>query len=218
MTKTEGSQPFKWVGEWLCLDFNNTVDWDQLEASTGERLPDFSRLAAWSHEAGLLSPRTKKLLLSKAEARPTAARRALQEAWTLRQTIHAIFLAVSNRKQPATRALEELNRRLADVPAQVELASATPTFVWGWPARRDDLTAMLWPIAWSASQLLTAPALARVRTCASEDCGWMFIDSSRKHNRKWCEMGVCGNRAKARRFYERRKQRNRGGGSRQRSE
>ncbi len=90
--------------------------------------------------------------------------------------------------------------------------STTPIFEWAWPTAAGDLTSMLWPVAWSASQLLTSPELARVKTCANERCGWLFIDSSRKHNRKWCQMGVCGNRAKARRFYERQKRRARGAG------
>ena len=59
----------------------------------------------------------------------------------------------------------------------------------------------------SRDALLTSPELDLVRSCANDACGWLFIDTSRKHNRKWCEMGVCGNRAKARRFYERKKER-----------
>jgi len=64
---------------------------------------------------------------------------------------------------------------------------------------------VLHPVAWAASQLLVSPELQHVNACANERCGWMFVDTSRKHNRKWCEMGVCGNRAKARRFYQRRR-------------
>ncbi len=101
--------------------------------------------------------------------------------------------------------LDRLNTLLAEVPAQVRPDTTGPTFAWGWPSGANDLGGMLWPVVWSAGQLLTSPDVARVKTCANDRCGWLFLDASRKHNRKWCEMGVCGNRAKARRFYRRRK-------------
>jgi predicted RNA-binding Zn ribbon-like protein len=44
---------------------------------------------------------------------------------------------------------------------------------------------------------------ARLRRCQNPDCAWLFIDRSRNHSRQWCEMGVCGNRAKASRFRQR---------------
>ncbi len=41
----------------------------------------------------------------------------------------------------------------------------------------------------------------RLKICAN--CGWLFLDRSRNHSRVWCDMTVCGNRAKARRHYHR---------------
>jgi predicted RNA-binding Zn ribbon-like protein len=45
-----------------------------------------------------------------------------------------------------------------------------------------------------------------VRECSGDTCGWLFVDTSRNHSRRWCDMEDCGNRAKARRHYLRRKQ------------
>jgi predicted RNA-binding Zn ribbon-like protein len=42
-----------------------------------------------------------------------------------------------------------------------------------------------------------------LKHCAADDCGWLFLDRSRNHARRWCDMKVCGNNAKARRFYRR---------------
>mgnify|MGYP000976657348 CR=1 FL=1 len=41
----------------------------------------------------------------------------------------------------------------------------------------------------------------RLKICAN--CGWLFIDQSRNRSRVWCDMMVCGNRAKASRHYYR---------------
>jgi predicted RNA-binding Zn ribbon-like protein len=59
-------------------------------------------------------------------------------------------------------------------------------------------------LAVSALSLLAADAWKRVRIC--QNCRWLFLDRSRNASRLWCDMSVCGNRHKARRHYERRKQ------------
>jgi predicted RNA-binding Zn ribbon-like protein len=59
-------------------------------------------------------------------------------------------------------------------------------------------------LAVSALSLLAADAWKRVRIC--QNCRWLFLDRSRNASRLWCDMSVCGNRHKAKRHYERRKQ------------
>jgi predicted RNA-binding Zn ribbon-like protein len=44
----------------------------------------------------------------------------------------------------------------------------------------------------------------RLKVCPADDCLWAFYDFSRNHSRTWCDMRVCGNRAKARTFRIRR--------------
>jgi predicted RNA-binding Zn ribbon-like protein len=44
----------------------------------------------------------------------------------------------------------------------------------------------------------------RLKICPADDCLWAFYDFSRNHSRTWCDMRVCGNRAKARAFRLRR--------------
>jgi predicted RNA-binding Zn ribbon-like protein len=60
----------------------------------------------------------------------------------------------------------------------------------------------LWPILRSAADLLTSPEVHAVKECGSDRCSWLFVDRSRTHRRRWCDMKSCGNRAKARRHYQ----------------
>ncbi len=57
--------------------------------------------------------------------------------------------------------------------------------------------------AHSALRLLAEVESDRLKICGQ--CGWLFIDRSRNRSRAWCDMAVCGNRAKASRHYHRRK-------------
>ena len=50
---------------------------------------------------------------------------------------------------------------------------------------------------------LVSDELALVRICGSEECDWLFLDKTKNHRRRWCDMKTCGNRVKARRHYER---------------
>jgi predicted RNA-binding Zn ribbon-like protein len=40
----------------------------------------------------------------------------------------------------------------------------------------------------------------RLKACPADDCHWAFYDFSRNRSRTWCDMQVCGNRAKARSY------------------
>jgi len=52
-----------------------------------------------------------------------------------------------------------------------------------------------------AMALLRGPAIARLGACAG--CGWLFVDTSRAHARRWCSMNACGVRDKMRRYHQR---------------
>ena len=43
----------------------------------------------------------------------------------------------------------------------------------------------------------------RMKACAADTCRWAFYDQSRNRSRQWCDMAVCGNRAKARSYRKR---------------
>ena len=59
---------------------------------------------------------------------------------------------------------------------------------------------ILRPVIRAAVELLTSDEILRVRTCADDSCAWLFLDTTRNRTRRWCDMKVCGNRSKVRRF------------------
>jgi len=44
----------------------------------------------------------------------------------------------------------------------------------------------------------------RLKACRDETCAWAFYDHTKNRSGAWCDMAVCGNRAKARAYRERR--------------
>src|SRR5216683_551384 len=71
----------------------------------------------------------------------------------------------------------------------------------------DDWLGFLRPLAVDAAELLTRELPSgRVHRCeerSEEGCGWLFLDETRNHSRRWCSMRDCGNRAKQRRHWQR---------------
>lgn len=196
--------PFEWLGGRLCLDFVNTVSWGGVERRN-ERLQSYGDLIRWAREAGLLTPTAAARLTRAAEAAPARAARALADAHALREALHQVFAARAAGRAPPSDATATLNRFLGRALGRLRLRAAADGCSWTFPEESDEPDRVLWPVAWSAAELLTSDDAGAIRMCAGERCGWLFLDRSRNRSRRWCDMRVCGNAAKVRRFYARRK-------------
>jgi predicted RNA-binding Zn ribbon-like protein len=153
----------------------------------------------------VLSAGEAERLLHEAERRPREAEETLSQARALREAIYDIFSAEAAGARPHDNDLAALNTALVGALAHARLVSTEHGIEWGWEPLPDALDRMLWPVARSAADLLTSDDLERVTECASDSCGWLFMDMSRNHSRRWCDMSDCGNRAKAKRHYERKR-------------
>ena len=78
-------------------------------------------------------------------------------------------------------------------------------FVWHWRDPEASLESVMWVIVRSAAELLHFRRFAVRTLLRRENCRWFFVDRTKNHGRRWCEMRVCGNRDKARRHYQRSK-------------
>lgn len=189
----------------LCLDLVNTVsDWPQ---ASKDVLSDYRALVAWGRQSGVLAGEEAERLARSAARRPDAAERAFRKALDLRAGLYRIFDAVATGKSPPARDLSAFNRLLGDAMVRLHVLPSEGGFAWGWSAESGALDRVLWPVLRSAADLLTSDRRDRVRQCESDTCNWFFIDRSRGGQRRWCDMAVCGNRAKARRYYRRKKDR-----------
>jgi predicted RNA-binding Zn ribbon-like protein len=54
--------------------------------------------------------------------------------------------------------------------------------------------------------LAATDRLTRLKTCAAEECHWIFFDRSKPANRHWCSTSRCGNRQKTRAYRARQRQ------------
>ncbi len=198
---TAQAKTLRLIGGAFCLDFANTVE-DYRSAHSKDHLTNYADLVAWSGHAGILMPRREQQLAQLAIQRPEDASHAFQRALALRGALHHLFSARLLNRKPAASDLATLNEFLAEALSLGQLRSVGNGYARDWEAKEEDLAQMLFPIARSAADLLISPDLARLRKCEGENCGWLFVDTSKNSSRRWCSMEDCGNRAKARRHYQ----------------
>jgi predicted RNA-binding Zn ribbon-like protein len=203
-----GERRFKLRGGVVCLDFVNTVGW-RLTDCPSEYLRSYEDLLDWGRQAGLLAPEETEGLFRQATLDPEGVEETLSRARVLREAIfREISWAIAGESQDEN-ALSVLNRELSVALSRLRVIASGGAFRWGWDRSDDDggvrLDGPLWPVAQSAAELLTSPKLGRVKLCAGEGCGWVFLDESRNGSRRWCDSRGCGNRERVRRHLARKR-------------
>ncbi len=205
-SRTEGK--FELVGGRLCLDFANTVSGIR-EVGPRDRLIDYASLVSWGRQSAAIGEPQVRRLLAEARRRPAEAEAVFREAVELREAVYEAFLAFAQDREPSKVDLDVVNAALGRALSHRRLRRGGTCCALGWDDAPGALDAMLWPVAASAAELLVSgDDLALVRVCGlfdSRECGWLFLDETKSHTRRWCSMKDCGNKAKARRHYERAK-------------
>jgi predicted RNA-binding Zn ribbon-like protein len=186
------------LGGAICLDFANTID-PRFGESREEFLHSFAALAEWGRFVGLLTSAEGAAMLAEGDSNPQQASDAFRRAIELREAIYHLFKPW---QRPPSGALEILNRELqqGSMSVAVERRKREYHLVWRTTTIADGLVGA---VARSAAELLSSPDLERVRECAGSGCGWLFLDTSKAHRRRWCSMAICGNRTKAQRQRQR---------------
>jgi predicted RNA-binding Zn ribbon-like protein len=202
---TSGRRPpkFELVAGNVCLDFINTLD-DRPSVQPRELLTRYLDLVRFGEDTGLLDSGIVDYLFEHSHAAPEKTQEALAAAIELREAMYAVFSAVVAKRPAPAGALAMLNAYVQEAAGQVRLVEVNGRFEW----RFDYLTSLgslRWPIARAAAELLASAQLPLVRTCSSPTCQWFFLDTSKNHHRRWCSMKQCGNRAKVRKFYAKKK-------------
>jgi predicted RNA-binding Zn ribbon-like protein len=201
----EAAADIELVGGRLCLDLANTVS-NYFADVRRDYLADYGDLVGWARHAGAIDDTEARHLAREAVRRPQDAEAALARTRELREAIFTTFHAIAYGKRPPATAIATLNASLANALGKQQLERDGDAWVLRCVPPGGDLEAPLWPIARSAAELLTDNAVhCRIHVCggAEHDCTWMFVDESKSGKRRWCTMRDCGNRAKARRHYER---------------
>jgi predicted RNA-binding Zn ribbon-like protein len=186
------------VGGDAALDFVNTVT--GRDQSPRDWLDNYETLLEWAGRAHLLPPKQLRRLARKAQSEPAAAAKALARAKTLREAAFKLVTRLVSGHAPPKHALALLREHwIAGARAHVlRFNAGRVATVLDVDADNLDLIAAM--IAYRLVECVLPRPSERLRICQGPNCNWLFIDSSKAGRRRWCDMAVCGNAAKSRRF------------------
>jgi predicted RNA-binding Zn ribbon-like protein len=188
----------------LCLEFTNTMNWHASDSPL-ESLYTYNDLVDWAQSVGIRTEEAARTLKMQGDLHPALAEQVYDWAIDLREAIYRIFVAFTKKEMPDPADLALLNEALPRAFTLPEIIQMDVNFGWHWWGDESGLDGLLWPIVRSAARLLTDGDHSRLGQCEDDrGCGCLFYDTSRNHSRRWCDMGSCGNRAKAHRHYARR--------------
>ena len=186
------------VGGLLALDFVNTASGRETEGFR-ENLRNAADLVAWARHAAVFDEAAEVRLQRRCEDEPPFARRLMAEALRLRDAIFRLDAALAQNRGPAQDDIDMIAATHAACLGRGRLTTQDGGFGWTWDVESAPEASILGPIAASAMALITTADRARLKQCQGHHCGWLFLDTTKSNNRRWCEMDVCGNRAKQKR-------------------
>lgn len=194
---------FRMVGGDPAVNFANTASWyltgttrgrDPLDRIGKERLVVGGDLVRWGVAAGVLPRGTEP-------GDPSTA--MLHRARRLRLAMYHLFRARVEGWPADREDLAVLDAEAREARNAQRLAAQGKEWHWAWLDAPSPEVQVLRSVASAAATLLTSERAEDLKQCAGDDCGWLFVDTSRNHKRRWCEMADCGNLAKVRRFRKR---------------
>jgi predicted RNA-binding Zn ribbon-like protein len=194
------SKPFKLSAGHPALELVNTLDL-RFSPNPQDLLPTYPDLLRFAAQLRLLTAEQVRKLGRTVRAHD--GQRVLASAVELREALAAVLYAWIDGGMPADGQVEILEKHFHAAALNRSLGKGDERLVWSWSGFEQQAELPLWKLAQSASDLLVSDDARRVKGCGDPACRWLFLDLSKNHTRRWCDMKTCGNRMKARRHQAR---------------
>lgn len=198
MQATRRDPAFQLVGGHPALDLINTLDWRFRDDGPEELLASYDDLLAFARQSQTLTAEQAAQL--KRNVHRTAALRAVEQVRDLREALADLVYAGLDTRDASSSSVCALEKFFQAARAQMRLIREGSRLQWDWAGVEARPEFPLWALTRAASRLMLSENVALVRACANPVCRWLFLDTSKNHTRRWCDMKLCGNRMKARRF------------------
>ncbi|TME33940.1 MAG: hypothetical protein E6I62_03460 [Chloroflexi bacterium] len=185
----------------LFVTFANTLEFTN--GIPTDHVAEPAALLAWLKENGLISERGRAGESARLHRDPREGERRMERFRYLRNLVHAIADRVNDGHPPTRDQVRDLNHILRHGLHYHQLVSEADGARYSVSQVGDHLDQARATIASSLANFLAQDDPHRLHTCANEGCREIFIDRSPTGRRRWCDMRVCGNRAKVARHRSR---------------
>ena len=182
------------------LELVNTLDM-RFSTESENLLPAYGDLLRLATQLRLLTPEQARKLTR--TVREKDAQRVLASTIELREALASLLYAHIDGGRIQASQVEKLEKHFHAAGLHRRLSLADGQLVWSWSGVEQRAEIPLWKLAQAASDLLVSSDAEGIKECGDPTCRWLFLDTSKNHTRRWCDMKTCGNRMKARRHHAR---------------
>ena len=198
MSSSTQGRSFELIAGHPALDLVNTLDWRFRDDCAEELLAGYDDLLAFAGQAEILSQKQIRQIVR--AGNDSAAAQALVACRELREAAAEIFYATLDDRTPPASQIKIVENFFKEAREHQRLAWSGSRLAWDWPGSESGPDLPLWILSVSTARLMLSEHMSLLRACEKPDCRWLFLDTSKNHTRRWCDMKICGNRMKARRF------------------
>lgn len=183
-----------------CLDFVNTEV--ILNSVPTDLLNNFTDFGEWLEKAGITGVGDARRE-SKHRGATLEATRSLRAVRELRSVLRSSAEKVLKTGRVPDVLVSALNRHLRNPRQVTEVLSPNGRLQTHSRWLLEKPADLIVPVAHLAANFFASADYSAIRKCENPRCILFFYDTSKNHTRRWCSMGLCGNRAKVAAFRER---------------
>jgi predicted RNA-binding Zn ribbon-like protein len=195
-----GPEPFKLHAGHPALELVNTLDF-RFSTQTVDLIPTYKDLLRLTTQLQMLTAdQARKLGRTVGEEE---ARRVVASTAELREALAKVLYGRIDGTRPPAGQIQILEKQFHAAGLHRRLLTGESHLGWSWSGVERKAEIPLWMLAQAASELLVSSDAELIKDCGDPTCRWLFLDVSKNHTRRWCDMKTCGNRMKARRHHAR---------------
>ena len=172
----------------LVRKFVNTLDLEQGD----DQLSSGAVLASWLVEHGLAPPQLR------------ASSADLARAIELREALRSVLLSHNGDGSAPVAAYEALDDTVCRARVRLRFRPREAGAAAALEAEASGVDGALGRILTIVHTAIEQGTWRRLKACREHSCEFVFYDHTKNRSGAWCNMGACGNRAKARAYRERR--------------
>src|SRR5579863_4993869 len=186
MPSLVSAPPFQLVSGHPALDLVNTLDWRFRPAGSQELLAGYDDLLRFAAQLEILPPGQIRQIVRARNDRAAAG--ALVSCRELREAAAEIFYAVVDDRTVPGSQIKIVERCFREARERQRLAWSGSRLAWEWPSAESGPELPFWILSISTARLMLSEEMRHLRACEKPDCRWLFLDATKNHTRRWCDM------------------------------
>ena len=160
----------------------------------------YTEFLKWSYEIKMIDEETYDSLELEARCYEKDVAGLLNQVLIVRSNFYLLLDCILHDEPVPPGVMSELNDANDAAGKHVKYAMTPHGLREVWHNTHEELAFPLWAITKNAVQFLATDAIKCIKQCT---CGDLYLDTTKNHNRRYCNPVTCGNIQRSKKYLER---------------